>query len=90
MDILSNSSEDSEPPRLIVSARPQPGSIELEFVTVSDETNIEDRIAFIDEDAETFDESDISLRLLRHYASSVKHQKYHGVDIVTLTVTGSK
>ena len=93
LDILSNSSEGSDPqkpPRLIVSARPQPGSIELEFVTVSDETNIEDRIAFIDEDAETFDESDISLRLLRHYATSVKHQKYHGVDIVTLTVAGSK
>ena len=90
LDILSNSSEGSEPPRLIVSARPQPGSIELEFVTVSDETNIEDRISFIDEDSETFDETDISLRLLRHYASSVKHQKYHGVDIVTLTVTGSK
>ena len=25
--------------------------------------------------------------LLRHYASSVRHQKYHGLDIVTVQVT---
>ena len=25
-------------------------------------------------------------RLLRHYASAVHHQKYHGLDIVTVQV----
>ncbi len=34
------------------------------------------------------DESEISLRLLRHYASSVRHQKYPDVDIVTVEVEG--
>lgn len=93
LELLSGSygaSIADTPPRLMITARPEDTDIELEFVTVADKTNIEDRIAYIDEDAETFDESDISLRLLRHYASAVKHQKYHGVDIVTLTVTGSK
>ncbi len=92
LDLLTGTYADSateDPPRLIVSVRTEPDSVELEIVTVSDETNIEDRIAFLDEDAETFDETDVSLRLLRHYASSVKHQKYHGVDVLTLTVTGS-
>lgn len=92
LELLSGSyaaEAPDQPPRVIVTARQEANTIELEFVTVSDETNIEDRIAYIDEYAETFDESDISLRLLRHYASSVKHQKYHGVDIVTLTVDGS-
>ncbi len=93
LELLSGSYDAmlvDRPPRLIITARPEDTDIELEFVTVSDETNIEDRIAYIDEDAETFDQSDFSLRLLSHYASAVKHQKYHGVDIVTLTVTGSK
>ena len=26
----------------------------------------------------------------RHYSSSVRHQKYHGVDIVTVQVEGSR
>ena len=33
-------------------------------------------------------EHEISLRLLRHYASSVYHQQYHDTDIVTVRVEG--
>ena len=33
-------------------------------------------------------EREISLRLLRHYASSVHHQQYHDTDIVTVRVEG--
>ena len=29
-------------------------------------------------------EHELSLRLLRHYASSVRHQQYHDTDIVTV------
>ena len=32
------------------------------------------------------DDREISFRLLRHYASSVRHQKCHGVDVVTVNV----
>ena len=31
-------------------------------------------------------EHDLSLRLLRHLAASVRHQKYHDTDILTLRV----
>jgi hypothetical protein len=34
-------------------------------------------------------EHDFSLRLLRHLATSVRHQKYHDTDILTLQVERS-
>ena len=81
--------EGSDSPRLIVVARPQGGMVELEFVATTRHENIEDQMAFLtDEDAlPTVD--DLSLRLLRHHASAVRHQKFHGVDIVTVQVEGS-
>ena len=75
-----------EAPRLIVVARPEGGSVEMEFLAVFDEENLEDRLAYLDEQTETFDERELSFRLLRHYASAVRHQKYHGLDIVTVQV----
>ena len=81
--------EGSDSPRLIIVARPQGNSVELEFVATTRRENIEDQMAFLtDEDAlPTVD--DLSLRLLRYHASAVRHQKYHGVDIVTVHVEGS-
>ncbi|MCY3667767.1 MAG: hypothetical protein OXH81_19060 [Gemmatimonadetes bacterium] len=75
-----------EAPRLIIVARPEGGTVEMEFLAVFDEENLEDRLAYLDEQTETFDERELSFRLLRHYASSVRHQKYHGLDIVTVQV----
>ena len=48
--------------------------------------NLEDRLAYLSEQPELQDEEDISFRLLRHYASSVQHRKYHDIDIVTVQV----
>ena len=75
-----------EAPRLIVAARPESGTVEMEFLAVFDEENLEDRLAYLDEQTETFDERELSFRLLRHYTSSVRHRKYHGLDIVTVQV----
>ncbi|MXY12855.1 MAG: hypothetical protein F4Y46_02295 [Chloroflexi bacterium] len=75
--------------RLIVVARPGDG-VELEFLAVFDEENVEDRIAFLSDQPEIPDEAEISFRLLRHYASSVHHRKYHGIDVVTVRVEGSR
>ena len=59
----------------------------LEFVVAPGEENLEDRIALIGTEAdEAPDERDVSLRLLRHLASSVRHQQYHEIDIVTVRV----
>ena len=83
-----NEQREEKTPRLIVTARPEGRSIELEFVTVFEDENLEDRLAYLDEQDESQDEREISFRLLRHYASSVRHQKYHGMDIVTVRVDG--
>ncbi len=88
---LLRSGEDldtSTVPRLIVVARPGE-TIELEFMAVFDEQNLEDRLAHLSDQAEVPEEHEISFRLLRHYASSVSHRKYHGIDIVTVQVEGS-
>ena len=53
----------------------------------SSEENLQDRIALLGEYAdETASEREVSLRLLRHLASSVHHQQYHDTDIVTVRV----
>ena len=78
---------EGERPRLIVAVRPGAGAVELEFLAVFDEENLEDRLAYLNEQTETFDERELSFRLLRHYASSVRHQQYQGLDVVTVRVT---
>ncbi|MYD50780.1 MAG: hypothetical protein F4W93_04760 [Dehalococcoidia bacterium] len=80
---------DDSVPRLIIVARPGE-AVELEFLAVFDEENIEDRLAHLSEQAEVPAEHEISFWLLRHYASSVRHRKYHGIDIVTVRVEGSR
>ncbi len=71
---------------LTVVARPRPGAVELEFLAALSEVNVEDEIAYLGEAAETPDLHETSLRLLRHYATSVRHRKYHGVDVVGVRV----
>ena len=76
--------------RLIVTARFVENTAELEFLAASDEENLEDRLSYLSDQPETVDEREISFRLLRHYASSVQHRKYHNVDIVAVEVEGSR
>ena len=76
--------------RLIVIARPDGRGAELEFISASGGENLEDRLAYLGETPDVPDGREISFRLLRHYASSVRHQKYRGVDIVTVNVEGSR
>ena len=76
-------------PRLIIVARPGE-TVELEFLAVFDEENVEDRLAHLSEQAQVPEEHEISFWLLRHYASSVRHRKYQGIDIVTVRVEGSR
>ena len=83
--LLGDEQEES-PRRLIVLARPGAGMVELEFLAVLEEENLEDRIAYLNEQSESPEAQEISLRLLRHFASAVRHRKYQGIDIVTVEV----
>ena len=78
---------DSEPRRLQLTVHKEDGGATLEFIAAPGEANLEDRIALLNERLdETSPEREISLRLLRHLASSVRHQQYHDTDIVTVVV----
>ena len=74
--------------RLFLSAHSEDGGAVLEFVaSKGEEENIQDRIALLGEaSAGAMIEREVSLRLLRHLASSVRHQQYHDTDIVTVRV----
>ena len=72
---------------LRVTASKQDGRAALEFVAAARGENIEDRLAVLDEPtADRPVERDVSLRLLQHYATSVLHQQYHELEIVTVHV----
>ena len=62
----------------------------LEFVAATDATNLEDQMAVLTERAAGGPvEEEVSLRLLRHYASSVRHHQYHDTDVVTVRVAAT-
>ena len=76
--------------RLLLVARSDGGATELEFIAATDETNLEDQIALLGERAGGAPvEDEVSLRLLRYWASSVRHQQYHDTDVVTVRVEPS-
>ena len=81
--------DDSDQPRLVVIARPQSVMVELEFVATTRQENIEDQLAYLTDEAPVPTADDLSLRLLWYHASAVRHQKFHGVDIVTVQVEGN-
>ena len=76
--------------RLTINARMEEGMAELEFATSLEGENVEDHMAYLNELPPVPDEREVSFRLLWHYASSVQHQKYHGLDIITVHVEGSR
>ncbi len=82
---------DAPPRNLLLIARKEAGGAVLEFIVAPGEKNIEDRIALL---GRRIDKSgtdpELSLRLLRHFASSVHHQQYHDTDIVTVRVDPEK
>ena len=78
--------------RLLLSAHRESGSAVLEFVVGPGEHNLQDRLALLGEPSdggpgeEAAIEREVSLRLLRHLAASVRHQQYHDTDVVTVRV----
>ncbi len=84
------SGDDPSRRRLVMAAHRDKAEVALEFVVSPRDENLQDRLALLSgEVEETSPESEVSLRLLRHLASSVRHQQYHGTDIVTVRVAVS-
>ena len=75
--------------RLIASIHPDGAAAELEITVAADDAiqgNIEDRIAYLGDEQALEDERQLSVRILRHYASSVHHRKYYGIDIISCRI----
>ena len=91
LTLLRRDEEDQERAqrRLLLTAHREGGGAVLEFVAAPGEANLQDRIALLGERAEG-PEHEVSLRLLRHIASSVHHQQYHDTDVVTVRVDAPK
>ncbi len=100
LGIMAEPGEDAgEPKRLLVSASGHGSTAELEFVGAAGNTeNLEDQLTLLDTPAPEslevdmggagdFVERDTSLRLLRHYATTVTHRQYHDIEIVSVRVT---
>ena len=79
---------DEEAPRLLVTGRREGTEAVLEFAVSGGEDNLEDQIALLSEEAgEVTDDREVSMRLLRHLASSVRHAQYHEIEVVTVRVS---
>ncbi len=73
--------------RLHLVAHRERGGALLRLVVAPRDENVQDRIALLGEEStEVSAEREMSLRLLQHLASSVRHQQYHETDIVTVRV----
>ena len=74
--------------RLVLAASSDGSTADLEFIAGSgDAVNIEDRIQQLQQhDAESIVEDETSMVLLKAYALSVRHQQFHGMDVITVRV----
>ena len=88
LTLLGDDQDGDEPQRrLLVTAAREGNGATLEFIAAGGTENIEDRLALLSETATAESiERDVSLRLLRHLATEVRHRQYHDVDVVTLRV----
>lgn len=87
--LQDKSEEERRQRRLLLVAHEEDGGAHLEFIAGTGDDNIQDRIALLG--ARTTGElieieEEVSLRLLRHLSSSVRHQQYYDTDIVTVRV----
>ena len=85
----SEQEDEEETGRQLVVLASSDGPVAtLEFIGgAGDEENMEDRLRQLQQyDEETPVEQELSLRMLRAYATSVRHQQFHGTDIITVRV----
>ena len=87
LELDLDAEDDGDERQLVVVASSEGPVADLEFIGGGDEGNIEDRVRQLQQyDEETPPEEELSLRLLRNYASSVRHQQFHGTDLITVRV----
>ena len=77
------------PRRLSLTIHAEGDEVVLEFIAAPGDQNLEDLVAVLGEKhADPVDAGEVSLRLLRNVASSIRHQQYHDADVITVRVGG--
>ena len=77
--------------RLLLVAGGERDAAVLEFIAATEETNLEDQMALLGERVVGGRmEQEVSARLLRHYASSLRHNQYHDTDVITVRVESAQ
>ena len=90
LDLSLDAGEDdaSQSDRTLIVLAASDGPVaDLEFIGGGNEANLEDRIRQLQQhDTQDPVEEELSLRLLRSFAQSVRHQQYSDTDIITVRV----
>ncbi len=74
--------------RLALTAQRVRDEVVLEFIATVGKENIQDQMVLLGEIRDEIDaEKELSLRILRHLATSVHHQQYHNTDVVTVRLS---
>ena len=90
ISLLERGEEMQEQTRnLLLTAHKTEGRAELELIASTTEGNLEDSLTMLEDLAarpqDTL-EDHVSLKILRHLTSSIRHQQYHGIDVLVLQV----
>ena len=86
LDALDDNNNAEERTLIVLAASDGPLA-DLEFIGGGNEANLEDRIRQLQQhDTQDPVEEELSLRLLRSFALSVRHQQYHDTDIISVRV----
>ncbi len=89
LNILMGHTVEDQPDlerRVLLIVHDDGGAADLEFIAATDEANLEDRMVALGNWATGGSIEEMPLRLLRHYAASVRHQQYYDTDVVTVRV----
>ena len=89
LNILMGHTVEDQPDlerRLLLIVHDDGGAADLEFIAATGEANLEDRMVALGNWATGGSIEEMPLRLLRHYAASVRHQQYYDTDVVTVRV----
>lgn len=90
--LIENQSEgNTEATRsLSVTINTNGQTAELEFIASSGRENLSDRVFMLSPIPETPSDQNLSLRIIRHLASTIRHQQYYDTDVVLVTVQGMR
>ncbi|MYD42453.1 MAG: hypothetical protein F4W90_01015 [Gammaproteobacteria bacterium] len=87
ISLIDNNEGDAEQSRdLRVSIRADAGRLELEYIAAVADSNIEDRAMFVEDDASSEISAELSIKLLKHLATEIRHQKYFNMDVVNIRI----